>query len=67
LLPRAGACGAGRAFAVHNGYMRPQPTVGALTAALVALAIVAALGLTFAALAVEDDEPARPAVVTLTS
>jgi len=45
--------------------MRPEPTVGALTAALVALAIAAALGVAFAALAREDDEPARPAVVTV--
>jgi hypothetical protein len=45
--------------------MRPAPTVGGLTAALVALAVVAALAISFAALAREDDEPPRPAVVTV--
>jgi hypothetical protein len=45
--------------------MRPEPTVGGLTAAIVALLIAAALGIAFAALASEDDEPPRPAVVTL--
>ena len=49
----------------QNGRMRPEPTVGALTAAIVAVVIVAALGLAFAALATEDEEPARPAVVTV--
>jgi hypothetical protein len=47
--------------------MRPQPTVGGLAAAIVALLVAAALGLAFAALASEDDEPSRPAVVTLES
>ena len=47
--------------------MRPEPTVGALTAAIVAVVIVVALGLAFAALAVDDDEPDRPAVVTVRS
>ena len=32
---------------------------------IVALLVAAALGLAFAALASEDDEPARPVVVTL--
>jgi hypothetical protein len=50
---------------VQNGHMRPEPTVGGLTAAIVALLIAAALGIAFAALASEDDEPPRPAVVTL--
>jgi hypothetical protein len=47
--------------------MRPEPTVGGVTAAIVALLVAAALGLAFAALASEDDEPSRPAVVTLES
>jgi hypothetical protein len=47
--------------------MRPEPTVGGLTAAIVALLVAAALGVAFAALAREDDEPPRPAVVTLES
>lgn len=47
--------------------MRPQPTVGGITAAIVALLVAAALGLALAALASEDDEPSRPAVVTLAS
>jgi hypothetical protein len=42
--------------------MRPEPTVGALAAAIVALVIAAALGVAFAALASENDEPPRPAV-----
>jgi hypothetical protein len=45
--------------------MRPAPTVGGLAAALVALAVAAALGLAFAALAGEDDESPRPTVVTI--
>jgi hypothetical protein len=45
--------------------MRPAPTVGGLTAALVALVVVAALAITFVALAGEDDEPPRPRVVTI--
>jgi hypothetical protein len=46
--------------------MRPQPTVGAVTAAIVALLIAAALGVAFAALASEDDEPPSPAVTPTT-
>jgi hypothetical protein len=49
----------------QNGGMRPESTVGALTAAIVAVVIVGALGLAFAALATDDDEPDRPAVVTV--
>jgi hypothetical protein len=45
--------------------MRPAPTVGGLAAALVALVVVATLAIAFAALAVEDDEPPRPRVVTI--
>jgi hypothetical protein len=47
--------------------MRPQPTVGVVTAAIVTLLVAGALGLAFAALASEDDEPSRPAVVTVDS
>ena len=47
--------------------MRPEPTVDALTAAIVALLVAVALGVAFLALAGEEDEPPRPAVVTLES
>jgi hypothetical protein len=46
--------------------MRPAPTVGAITAAIVVLLIAAALGIAFAALAGEDDEPPTPAVTLRT-
>ena len=42
--------------------MQPQRTVGAITVAIVALLIAAALGVAFAALAGEEDEPPRPAL-----
>jgi uncharacterized protein YggE len=45
--------------------MRPEPTVSGRTAALVAVVVVAALALTFAALAGEDDARPRPTVVTI--
>jgi hypothetical protein len=46
--------------------MRPGSTVGGLAAAILALLVAAALATAFVALAREpDDEPPRPAVVTI--
>jgi hypothetical protein len=45
--------------------MRPDSTVGGLAAAIVALLVAAALAIAFVALAHDEDEPPRPAVVTI--
>jgi hypothetical protein len=45
--------------------MRPNPTVGGLAAAAIALVVAGALALAFVALARERDEAPPPRVVTI--